>query len=74
MKSANWISDGDEAVERGAYGDADYARLGQRCVEDSRLAKARVQAVGGAEHAALLAHVLAHHDHAIVALHLLGDG
>ena len=34
----------------------------------------RVQAVGSAEHSALSAHVLAKHEHPLVALHLLGDG
>ena len=68
------LGDGDEAVQGGADGDADDGRLGQRGVQHARLAKAGVEAVGRPEHAALLAHVLAHDEHPVVALHLLGDG
>src|SRR5579859_2215914 len=68
------LGDGDEAVERSPDRDADDGRFRQRGVEHARLAELRVQPVGGAEDAAFAAHVLAHDEHALVALHLLGDG
>src|SRR5258708_364805 len=66
--------DGDEAVERRSDGDPADGRLGQRCVENTRFAEARVKPVGGAEHSALAADVLAHDEDAVVALHLLAAG
>ena len=62
-----------QAVDGGADRDADDHRLGQRRVEHAVAAELVVQPVGGQEHAALLAHVLAEHDDRLVAAHLLGE-
>ncbi len=68
------LGDRDEAVERRPDRNADDRRLRERGVEHTRLAEARVQAICGAEHAALLADVLTEDEDSLVALHLLGDG
>ena len=48
-------------------------RLGERRVDHAVVAELGEQPVGGEEDAALLAHVLAEHDHGRVAPHLLGE-
>src|SRR5205807_14979 len=58
-------------VEGGPYGDAHDAGLGQRRVQDARLAELAVEALGGQEDAALLADVLTQHPDPLVAVHLL---
>ena len=50
-------------------GDADDRRLGERCVDHPPVAELGVQPVGGAEHAAARAHVLAEHEHSLVGRH-----
>src|SRR5439155_6660194 len=65
------LRDRYQPVQRGAYGDADDARLCQRGVQYACLAELAVQALGGQEHAALLADVLAQHPDPLVAIHLL---
>ena len=67
------LGDRQEAVQRGADGDADDARLGERRVQDARLAEPGMQPVGGTEDATLAPDVLAHDEHALVPLHLFGD-
>jgi hypothetical protein len=67
------LGDRDQPVQRRADGHAHDGRFRQRRVEHARLAEPRVQPIGGAEHATLSPHVLAQHEHAFVALHLLGD-
>ena len=74
MKSANWISaHRPQAVDGRADRGADDHRLGQRRVDDPVVAELGPQPVGGQEHAALLADVLAEHDDRLVAAHLLGE-
>ena len=68
------LGDGDQAVERRADSDSNDRRLGKGRVEHARLAESRVETLGGAENAALLADVFAQDEHPLVALHLLGHG
>ncbi len=68
------LRNGDETIERRADCNAHDAGLGERHVEDACLAELRVKPFSGAEDTALAADVLAHHEHPLVALHLLGDG
>ena len=64
------LGDRAEAVHRRADGHPGDAQLGQRRVDDPVGAELLLEAVGGAEDAAVHADVLAEHDHARVALHL----
>ena len=66
------LGDRPQAVHRGADRRADDHRLGQRRVDDPVVAELGPQPVGGEEHAALLADVLAQDDDRLVAAHLLG--
>src|SRR6266852_9888401 len=68
------LRDRYETVEGRADRNADDARLGKRHIEDACLAELCVQPVRGAEDTAFAPDVLAHDEHALVALHLLGDG
>ena len=67
------LGDRPQAVDRGADRGADDHRLGQRRVDDAVVAELGPQAVGGQEHAALLADVLAQDDDRLVAAHLVGE-
>ncbi|MNY35608.1 hypothetical protein D3C86_1700280 [compost metagenome] len=64
------LGDRAQAVEGHADGGADDAGLGEGGVDDPVLAELLLQADGGAEDAAELAHVLAHDDHPIILAHL----
>ena len=68
------LGDRDQPVQGRSDRDPDDRRLGQRCVEHPRLAKAFVQAIGRSKDAALAPDVFAEHEDSLVALHLLGDG
>ena len=68
------LRDRHEAVERHADRGADDAALGERRVDDAVVAELVPEALGDAEDAADLAHVLAEHDDAIVAPHLVAEG
>ncbi len=72
MKPRNWISaTGTMPATASPIADADDRRLGQRRVDHALAAEAIEQPVGGAEHAAVVRHVLAEDDDALVARHLL---
>ena len=58
------LGDRPQAVDRHADRGGDDAALGDRRIEHAVLAVLALQAVGDAEHAAEVADVLAHHDHA----------
>ncbi len=60
---------GPQAIGRHADGDADDAELADRRVEAAVGAVFLLQALGAAEHAAEIAHVLAEHDDVLVARH-----
>src|SRR3546814_2080790 len=63
------LRDGAKAVGRHADGGADDAALGDGRVEDAGLAIFLLKAGGGAEDAAEITDILAHHDGVGVALH-----
>ncbi|MNT89105.1 hypothetical protein D3C72_2297750 [compost metagenome] len=52
---------------------ADDAAFGQRRIHDARRAKARLQACGGAEHAAIDADILAQQQHIGIVLERMGQ-
>src|SRR5438105_14601724 len=64
-----YLRNRDDPVQRSAYRRAHDARLGQRRVHAALLAEFGSEAVGGSKDAAL-ADIFAHHDYAVVALHL----
>jgi len=71
---------GDRFETVGGHPDrrADDARFREGSVDHPILAELLVQTLGGAEHAAVLADVLAHHQHVVVAgefrRHRVADG
>ena len=67
------LGDRDEVVERHAQRQTDDRGLGQRRVDHAQLAELLVEPIGGQEDAPLGTDVLAHDDHALVALHLAAD-
>ncbi len=67
------LGDRTHPHHRRADRGADDRRLGQRGVHDPLLAEPREQPVRHLEGAAVDADVLAEHEHALVALHLLED-
>ena len=66
------LGDRPQAVDGRADRGADDHRLGQRRVDDPVVAELAPQPVGGQEHPALLADVLAQDDDRLVPPHLLG--
>ena len=67
------LGNGPVAAHRRADADADDGRLGNRRVDDARLAELLEQPLGHAEGAAVRADVLAEHEHLRVAPHFLGE-
>ena len=67
------LADRPHARDRGADRRADDRRLGERRVHHARLAELLEEAVGDLERAAERADVLADHEHALVAAHLLAQ-
>src|SRR5439155_17696414 len=67
------LGDGPQAADRRPDRRADDLALAQWRVDDAIVAELRPQPVGRKEDAALLADVLAEHDHALVSDHLLAE-
>ena len=73
MKSANDLHERAHPGLGEAHAHARKAHLGDGGVHHPVAPEAVQKALGGAEHAARAPDVLAHAEHALVALHLLGD-
>ena len=67
------LGDGPQAHQRGAGAGADDGGLGQRRVEHAPRPELGLEALGDLEGAAVDADVLADHEHALVAAHLLAE-
>ena len=67
------LRDGPQPAHREPHGHARDHGLGHRHVDDALRAEPVVQPFGGAKHAAELSDVLAEHDHALVARHLVTE-